>query len=421
MAESDFAFLYGRWRVQNRRLVKRLAGSNEWQTFSANAACIPILEGLGNVDEIRTDSAVLGTSLRFFDKTTRQWSIWWVSPRDGVMQPPVTGGFEGVHGRVEGDDTHEGRPNRVRFLWKADPVEPRWEQLFSVDQGRTWESNWVMEFTRDPSPLPTAWPQDPSSLQPPSSGAARAPGKIEHLGEFPVIELRRYTCKESGREEFARYFESYFPEAFQQLGSLILGSFLERGSATGFVWIRAFHDMPSRASINEAFYGGPLWKEHSARMNERLDDHTNVLLLRPLAGGAGVILLPAVDTAVIGGDRGIAIAQIFTLRPEMAEAFGAQARKAFESYKAAGAREAAVLVTLDAPNNFPSLPVRTDGPHLVWLGVVKDAATLEARLKPELERVSKTLAATGALREPPELLLLDPGPRSRLRWLSEWR
>jgi hypothetical protein len=235
-----------------------------------------------------------------------------------------------------------------------------------------------------------------------------------------VIELRRYVCKEPGRDEFARYFESYFPEAFQQLGALILGDFLERGSATGFVWIRAFRDMPSRAAINAAFYGGPLWKEHSARMNERLVDHANVLLLRPLAGGSGVILLPAVDTAVIGEDRGIAIAQIFTLKPEQAEPFGLEARKAFESYKAAGAREAAVLVTLAAPNNFPRLPVRTDGPHLVWLGVVKDAATLEARLKPELERVSKALAATGALREAPELLLLDPGPRSRLRWLSEW-
>ena len=48
-----------------------------------------------------------------------------------------------------------------------------------------------------------------------------------------MIEFRRYTCKESGRAEFAHYFESYFPEAFEQLGSLILGSFLERDSATG--------------------------------------------------------------------------------------------------------------------------------------------------------------------------------------------
>jgi len=31
-----------------------------------------------------------------------------------------------------------------------------------------------------------------------------------------------------------------------------------------------------------------------------------------------------------------------------------------------------VLVTLDVPNNFPQLPVRTDGPYLVWLGIVRD-------------------------------------------------
>ena len=309
----------------------------------------------------------------------------------------------------------------MRFVWKADPIAPRWEQFFSVDAGKTWESNWVMEFTRDPSPLPPAWPRDPSSLIPPAPASSLPPGKIEHLGAFPVIELRRYTCTEPGRDEFAHYFESYFPEAFQQLGALILGSFRERGSATGFVWIRGFHDMPSRAPINEAFYGGPLWKEHSTRMNERLLDHENVLLLRPLTVGDGVLVLPAVDSASTIVDRGVAVAQIFALRPDKLEGFATEARRAFEAYRTAGAREVALLITLDAPNNFPHLPVRTDGPHLVWLGLVKDEATLEASLKPALDRVSKALAETGALRESPELLLLDPGPRSRLRWLPEWR
>ena len=39
---------------------------------------------------------------------------------------------------------------------------------------------------------------------------------------------------------------------------------------------------------------------------------------------------------------------------------------------AAGIREAAVLVTLDVTNNFPQLPVRSDGPYLVWLGIAPD-------------------------------------------------
>lgn len=48
-----------------------------------------------------------------------------------------------------GDDIFEGRPIKVRFLWTGMATgSPRWEQAFSEDGGRTWEVNWVMDFTR---------------------------------------------------------------------------------------------------------------------------------------------------------------------------------------------------------------------------------------------------------------------------------
>ena len=40
----------------------------------------------------------------------------------------------------------DGRTVLCRFLWTSDP--PRWEQAFSDDGGKTWETNWIMEFTR---------------------------------------------------------------------------------------------------------------------------------------------------------------------------------------------------------------------------------------------------------------------------------
>jgi hypothetical protein len=30
----------------------------------------------------------------------------------------------------------------------VDTPGPRWEQAFSGDGGETWETNWIMEFTR---------------------------------------------------------------------------------------------------------------------------------------------------------------------------------------------------------------------------------------------------------------------------------
>lgn len=52
-------------------------------------------------------------------------------------------------GRFEGDDEFEGRPIKVRFVWsEITDVSARWHQDFSDDGGQTWETNWVMDFTR---------------------------------------------------------------------------------------------------------------------------------------------------------------------------------------------------------------------------------------------------------------------------------
>ena len=78
-----------------------------------------------------------------------------------------------------------------------------------------------------------------------------------------------------------------------------------------------------------------------------------------------------------------------------------------------------MLTTLDVPNNFPQLPFRTDGPHLVWLGVIESEAVLDARLSAVASRGAAALERTELLRASPEWLVLDPTPRSRLRWLPD--
>ncbi len=109
------------------------------------------------------------------------------------------------------------------------------------------------------------------------------------------------------------------------------------------------------------------------------------------------------------------------MKPDRVEAFAKAAEPTFARYEAAGVREAGVLVTLDVPNNFPRLPVRTDGPYLVWLGVMSDDQALETGFAPLASTSLPSLTATGFLRGTPELLLLDPTSRSRLRWLPERR
>jgi hypothetical protein len=237
------------------------------------------------------------------------------------------------------------------------------------------------------------------------------------LSNFQVLEFRRYTIKEGEREHFAQYFDAYFPEALQQLGTIVAGDFFERKNSSGFTWIRGFHTLEDRAVVNAQFYAGSVWKEHKKTMNDLIVDSDNVMLLRPLSPERGIPILPAVDAIVeANGVQGIVVAQIFAVKADSVEAFAKAAEPTFASYRAAGVREAGVLVTLDVPNNYPQLPIRTDGPFLVWLGVLKDKQMLENEFNPLAERSLQSLSATGLIRGAPESVVLDPTHRSRLRW-----
>jgi hypothetical protein len=149
----DFDFLYGKWSIHNRRLATRLAGSHEWIEFESTNECHPLPGGLGNEDIYRTTywPNFVGMTYRFYNPVTRQWALWWIDNRNnlGLLQPPVVGSFNGNIGVFEGPDEFEGKPIVVRFTWTLiDADHLRWEQAFSPDAGKSWETNWTMEVAR---------------------------------------------------------------------------------------------------------------------------------------------------------------------------------------------------------------------------------------------------------------------------------
>jgi hypothetical protein len=150
MGARDFDFLLGRWDVTNRRLKRLFAGSEDWDEFPASSDCRSLLEGTANMDEIDAPARGLhGMTLRLFDPERQEWSLYWANSRTGVLFPPVVGGFSEGRGDFYGDDTHEGRPIRVHYIWSMiTPTSARWEQAFSADSGQSWETNWIMEFGR---------------------------------------------------------------------------------------------------------------------------------------------------------------------------------------------------------------------------------------------------------------------------------
>lgn len=152
---NDFDFLQGRWRIVNRRLVARLRGSDQWNVFEATGVNWPILGGLGNIDTFATTmpdgKPINGASLRIFNPATGLWKIYWIDDRRCELTPPVAGRFVDGVGQFDGEDIEGDIPVRVRFAWSAiTPESARWQQAFSTDDGATWETNWIMEFHREP-------------------------------------------------------------------------------------------------------------------------------------------------------------------------------------------------------------------------------------------------------------------------------
>jgi hypothetical protein len=147
---TDFDYFEGGWTTVQRRLRVRGAGSNDWEEFPATLCMTPYLDGAATVDELYMPTLNrAGLTLRLFDPAARQWSIYWINSATGRLDPvPVVGGFSGNRGEFYANDTADGRPIKVRYIWTiADQNHARWEQAISYDD-RTWETNWTAEFTR---------------------------------------------------------------------------------------------------------------------------------------------------------------------------------------------------------------------------------------------------------------------------------
>lgn len=150
--ENNFDWFVGTWTSEQRRLRGVLTGSNEWYAFPGRHTSWSILDGAGNVDEaVFPTQGFSGVTLRLYDRSRDEWSLYWASSRTGLLSlPPVVGRFgdDGV-GVFTSDEEYEGKWIKVRFVWSdITATSARWEQAFSADVGATWETNWIADFSR---------------------------------------------------------------------------------------------------------------------------------------------------------------------------------------------------------------------------------------------------------------------------------
>ncbi len=155
--QHNFDFLVGTWKFHLKRLKRRLVGSTEWVELDGATVCRKVLDGRGEVEEVNVESAdkqthIQGLALRLYNPESRQWSIYWANGADGILeQNPMVGQFDG-NGRGEfyNQQVYEGRAVYARFIWSGVTTSsPHFEQAFSADGGKTWETNWITDQTKE--------------------------------------------------------------------------------------------------------------------------------------------------------------------------------------------------------------------------------------------------------------------------------
>ena len=149
----DFDFEFGTWKAHIARRLRPLTGSTEWVKLDGVSTVREVWGGKANLGELDVRGAagpLQGLSLRLYNPDTREWKISWANSRDGALTAPMIGSFDGRGGGVfYNADTLGDRQILARFVFSGTQQRSfRIEQAFSGDAGRTWEVNWIADFTR---------------------------------------------------------------------------------------------------------------------------------------------------------------------------------------------------------------------------------------------------------------------------------
>jgi hypothetical protein len=148
-----FDFMLGTWKAHFRLLRHPLSGSQAWEAFDGTIVDRSVL-GFANIDEgvlYRARGRENSVTVRLYNRKTDAWSIYFGTDISGALALPATVGTFDEHGvgRFYDREPYHGKPIVVRYLWThRSPNACHYEQAFSADGGRTWETNWISDLTR---------------------------------------------------------------------------------------------------------------------------------------------------------------------------------------------------------------------------------------------------------------------------------
>lgn len=150
--QHDFDWEIGSWKTHLKRRLRPLTGSDDWVEYEGTTVVREVLGGRANLVELDVRGPaghIEGLSLRLYNPEARQWSLHFANIANGILTVPTIGAFNNGRGEFYAADTLDGRAILVRFVISGITGDSaHFEQAFSDDGGRTWETNWIATDTR---------------------------------------------------------------------------------------------------------------------------------------------------------------------------------------------------------------------------------------------------------------------------------
>jgi hypothetical protein len=177
----DFDFGVGTWKTHIRRLLHPLTGSNAWATLDGTVVTRKIWKGRAQLEEIEADGSnghFEGLNLFLYNPQAHQWSLTWSSSSDGILGIPTIGEFKNGRAEIFDQETLNGRTILARGIWSEIRAKThRFEQAYSDDGGKTWETNFIAEKTlENPEPIILSSPVMTAASSPAAATTATTAG-----------------------------------------------------------------------------------------------------------------------------------------------------------------------------------------------------------------------------------------------------
>jgi len=151
--QHDFDFEIGTWRSHISRRLHPLTGSTTWVQMEATVVVRKVWNGRANLMELEADTPtghLDELNLRLYNPQSHQWSFNFANSKNGGIAPPMIGEFKNGRGEFIDLEPFDGRTVLVRHVFTdITPDSHHFEQAFSDDGGKTWETNFVASLTRE--------------------------------------------------------------------------------------------------------------------------------------------------------------------------------------------------------------------------------------------------------------------------------